>query len=159
MSVTLTAEQQQAPSPLLVSRQPVLDASDRVIGYRISYSLISDGVPVTPTPLETAEIVDDLLAVIDPEERVAGNMAHLPLTREMLARAEIPPVDPTQVLLRVRYEDAIAAQIAPVIVEVARRGYKLELDDLPGRAINFELLRHFHALAIDLRHWTLDDAA
>ena len=41
MSVTLTAEEQQASPPLLVSRQPVLDASDRVVGYRISYSLVS----------------------------------------------------------------------------------------------------------------------
>lgn len=144
---------------MLVSRQPVLDARDRVVGYRISYSLISGGVPVTPTPLETAEVVDDLLAVIDPEERIEGHMAHLPLTHEMLVRGEIPPVDPTQVLLRVHYEDAIAERLAPVIVDVARRGYKLELDELPGRAINFELLRHFHALAIDLRYWTLDDAA
>jgi EAL and modified HD-GYP domain-containing signal transduction protein len=158
MSVPLLADQPQ-PSPVLVSRQPVLDARDHVVGYRISYSLLSDGVPVTPTPLETAEVVDDLLAVIDPEERVTGNMAHLPLTHEMLVRSEIPPVDPTQVLLRVRYADATDQQLAPVIGDVARRGYKLELDELPGRAINFELLRHFHTAAIDLRQWTLDDAA
>ena len=158
MSVTLTAEEQQAPSPLLVSRQPVLDASDRVIGYRISYSLISDGVPVTPTPLETAEIVDDVLDVIDPEERVLGNMAHLPLTREMLARHEIPPVDPTQVLLRVRYDDATDERLAPAVADAVSRGYKLELDELPGRGFNFELLRHFHAVAIDLGRWSLEDA-
>lgn len=158
MSLPLLADRPNA-SPVLVSRQPVLDARDRVVGYRISYSLLSDGVPVTPTPLETAEVVDELLAVIDPEERVGGNMAHLPLTREMLVRGEIPPVDPTQVLLRVRYEDAIAEPLAPVIADVARRGYKLELDELPGRAINFEMLRHFHAAAIDLGRWTLDDAA
>src|SRR5579859_6365715 len=104
MSVPLLADQPQ-PSPVLVSRQPVLDARDRVVGYRISYSLLTHGVPVTPTALETAEVVDDLLAVIDPEERVTGNMAHLQLTSEMLVRGEIPPVDPTQVLLRVRYAD------------------------------------------------------
>src|SRR5579875_2616341 len=111
MSATLTAEEQQASPPLLVSRQPVLDANDRVVGYRISYSLVSDGFPVTPTPLESAEIVDDVLEVIDPEERVLGNMAHLPLTREMLVRREIPPVDPTQVLLRVRYAEAVDAEL------------------------------------------------
>ena len=158
MSVPLLADQPQ-PSPVLVSRQPVLDARDRVVGYRISYSLLSDGVPVTPTPLETAEVVDDLLSVIDAEERVTGNMAHLALSQEMLVRGEIPPVDPTQVLLRVRYEDAIAERLAPVIVDVAKRGYKLQLDDPPGRAFNFEILRHFDVLAIDLGHWSLEDAA
>lgn len=159
MSVTLTAEEQQASPPLLVSRQPVLDASDRVVGYRISYSLVSAGVPVTPTPLETTEIVDDVLAVIDPDERVLGNMAHLPLTREMLVRREIPPVDPTQVLLRIGYEDATAEQLAPAIADAVGRGYKLELDRLPGRGVNLELLRHFHAAAIDLGDWSLEDAA
>ena len=160
MSVTLTAEETQAPPPLLVSRQPVLDTSDRVVGYRIFYSLVSDGgMPVTPTALESAEIVDDLLAVIDPEERVLGNMAHLSLMREMLIRREIPPVDPTEVLLRVRYEDAIDPRLAPAIVDAASRGYKLELEELPGRGFNFELLRHFHAAAIDLSHWSLEDAA
>ena len=87
-------------------------------------------------------------------------MAHLALSREMLVRREIPPVDPTQVLLRVRYEDAIAERLAPVIVDAAKRGYKLELDDLPGpRRSTSRLLRHFHAAAIDLGHWSLEDAA
>ena len=74
-------------------------------------------------------------------------------------RREIPPVDPTQVLLRVRYEDATAEQLAPAIADAASRGYKLELDELPGRGVNLELLRHFHAVAIDLGDWSLEDAA
>jgi EAL and modified HD-GYP domain-containing signal transduction protein len=160
MSVSLKADRArpQAP-PVLVSRQPVLDSRDRVVGYRISYSLLNDGMPVTPTPVEAAAIVDEVLAVVDPEERVHGNMAHLPVTREMLARKELPPVDPTQVLLRVRYEDAIDEALAPVIVDAAGRGYKLELDELPGRGINMELLRYFDTVAIDLDQWTLEDAA
>ena len=160
MSISLTADhpQPQAP-PVLVSRRPVLDAQDRVVGYRISYSLLSDGVPVTPTPLEAAAIVDEVLAVIDPEERVHGNMAHLPLTHEMLMRRELPPVDPTQVLLRVHYEDAIAESLAPVVADAASRGYKLELDELPGRRINLELLRYFDTVAINLDRWSLEDAA
>jgi EAL and modified HD-GYP domain-containing signal transduction protein len=158
MSVSLATDQPQAP-PVLVSRQPVLDARDRVTGYRISYSLLNEGLPVTPTPLETTEIVDEVLAVIDEEERVAGHMAHLPLTREMLVRREIPPVDPTAVLLRVRYEDAVDPALLPVIADATGRGYQLELDELPGRALNLELLRFFHVVAIDLETWTLDDAA
>ena len=158
MSVSLANDHVDAP-PVLVSRQPVLDARDRVAGYRISYSLLNEGVPVTPTPVETTEIVDEVLAVIDDDERAAGNMAHLPLTREMLERKEIPPVHPTDVLLRVRYEDAIAPALLPVVVDAHSRGYKLELDELPGRAFNLDLLRLFHAVAIDLDKWTLDDAA
>jgi c-di-GMP phosphodiesterase len=158
MSVSLAAELPQAP-PVLISRQPVLDARDRVVGYRISYSLLNDGVAVTPTPLETTEIVDEVLAVIDEEERVLGNMAHLPLTREMLERREFPPVDPGQVLLRVRYEDAAGGVLVRAIADAANRGYRLELDDLPGRGVNLEMLKIFHAVAIDLERWSLDDVA
>ena len=158
MSVSIAEENLAAP-PVLVSRQPVLDARDRVVGYRISYSLLSNGVPVTPSPVEATEIVDEVLAVIDEGERAVGNMAHLPLTREMLERREIPPVDPAEVLLRIRYEDAIVPELLPMVAEAQSRGYKLELDDLPGRAFNPELLRLFHAVSIDLQKWSLDDAA
>jgi EAL and modified HD-GYP domain-containing signal transduction protein len=158
LSLAPQPEDQQAP-PVLVSRQPVLDGRDRVVGYRISYSLLSDGVPVTPTPLETTEIVDHLLAAIVDEERVLGNMAHLPLTREMLERREVPPVDPSQVLLRVRYEDATTGALVPAIAEVASRGYRLELDNLPGRGVNLDMVRIFHAVAIDLQRWSLEDAS
>src|SRR5215469_13202530 len=96
-------------SPVLVSRQPVLDARNRVVGYRISYSLLSGGFPVMPTAEEASSMVDDVLSVIDQEERIFANMAHLPLTREMLLRGEVPQVRPEQVLLRIRYEDATAA--------------------------------------------------
>lgn len=159
MSASLAAEPLAAPSPVLVSRQPVLDANDRVVGYRIAYSLLNGGVPVMPSPLETMEIVDELLTVIDESERSLGNMAHLPLTREMLERREIPPVDPTQVLLRVQYEHATTGSLVPAIADAASRGYRLELDDLPGRGVNLEMLRIFHAVAIDLEKWSLDDAA
>lgn len=162
MSVSLPTDpglENPPTPPVLVSRQPVLDARDRVVGYRISYSLLNGGVPVSPTPLETSEIVDEVLAVIEEEERVLGNMAHLPLTREMLERREIPPVDPSQVLLRIRYEDAMIGPLVPAIADAANRGYRLELDDLPGRGVNLEMLRIFHAVAIDLERWNLEDVA
>ena len=158
MSLALSATHTTS-APVLVSRQPVLDTHDRVAGYRISYSLVSGGAPVTPTPQETSHIVDDVLAVIDPLERVVGNMAHLPLTREMLLRNELPPVDPGQVLLRVRFEDATAPELAKGIEDAVERGYKLELDGLPGRSFDFDLLVHFHAVEIDLSSWSLEDAA
>lgn len=158
MSVPLSAVPFESP-PLLVSRQPVLDAHDRVVGYRIAYSLLSDGAPVVPTPVETVAIVDDVLAVIDPLEHVSGNMAHLPLTHEMLMRSELPPVDPEHVLLRVRYEDAIAERPARLIAEATRRGYKLELDGLPGRGFDLDLLAHFEVVEIDMASWSLEDAA
>lgn len=146
-------------SPVLVSRQPVLDTRDRVVGYRISYSLLSGGFPVVPTPDEAVAIVDDVLSVIDRDERILGNMAHLPLTREMLLRGEVPQVHPEQVLLRVRYEDATAQPLVPVIEGAASRGYKLELDGLPGPGVDLGLLDYFKTVEIDLSSWDMGEAA
>jgi c-di-GMP phosphodiesterase len=146
-------------SPVLVSRQPVLDVRDRVVGYRISYSLLSGGFPVMPTPDEAVAIVDDVLSVIDRDERVLGNMAHLPLTREMLLRGQVPQVRPEQVLLRIRYEDATAQPLVPVIESAASLGYKLELDGLPGPGVDLGLLDYFKTVEIDLGSWDMDEAA
>jgi c-di-GMP phosphodiesterase len=146
-------------SPVLVSRQPVLNANDRVVGYRISYSLLSGGFPVMPTADEAVGIVDDVLSVIDKDERVLGNMAHIALTREMLLRGEVPQVRPEQVLLRIRYEDATAQPLVPVIENAASLGYKLELDGLPGPGVDLGLLDYFKTVEIDLGSWDMSDAA
>jgi EAL and modified HD-GYP domain-containing signal transduction protein len=154
----VSADPTQAP-PVLVSRQPVLDTRDRVVGYRISYSLLSGGLPVAPSAEAASAIVDDVLGVIDRAERTNENMAHLPLTREMLLRGELPEVEPDQVLLRIRYEDATTQPLVPVIETAASRGYKLELDGLPDPDVDRELLARFKAVEIDFRSWDLADAA
>ncbi len=158
MAINVPADMTEA-SPVLVSRQPVLDARDHVVGYRISYSLLSGGFPVMPTPEEAVSIVDDVLSVIDREERILGNMAHLPLTREMLLRGEVPQVRPEQVLLRIRYEDATAQPLVPVIETAASLGYKLELDGLPGPGVDLGLLDYFKTVEIDYHHWDTGEAA
>jgi c-di-GMP phosphodiesterase len=158
MATSLPADLTES-SPVLVSRQPVLDVRDRVVGYRISYSLLSGGFPVVPTADEAVGIVDDVLNVIDRDERVLGNMAHLPLTREMLLRGEVPQVRPEQVLLRIRYEDAIAQPLVPVIEGAASRGYKLELDGLPGPGVDLGLLDYFKTVEIDFSSWDMGEVA
>ena len=50
----------------------------------------------------------------------------------MLLRGEIPQVRPEQVLLRIRYEDATAQPLVPVIEKRRQPRDKLELDGLPG---------------------------
>jgi c-di-GMP phosphodiesterase len=152
MAIQLQREMTETP-PVLVSRQPVLDGVDRVVGYRVSYSLLSGGSPVTPTGEEAVEIVDDVLSVIDDDEHLLGNKAHLAFSREMLLRGEVPHIRPERVLLRIRYEDAIAQRLIPVIEEAAGRGFELELDGLPGPGVDLAPLDYFSAVEFDLSRW------
>lgn len=146
-------------SPVLVSRQPVLDVRDRVVGYRVSYSLLSGGFPVVPTAAEAVAIVDDVLSVIDQDEQILGNKAHLAFSREMLLRGEIPEISPEQVLLRIRYEDATARPLQPVIERAASHGFELELDGLPDPEADLGVLDYFSTVEIDLSRWTMTQAA
>ena len=158
MATYLTQEMTE-PSPVLVSRQPVLDARDRVVGYRVSYSVLSGGFPVMPTAEEAVSIVDDVLSLIDHDEQVLGNKAHLALSREMLLRGDVPQLRPEQVLLRIRYEDATAQPLVPVIERAASQGFQLELDGLPGPGVDLGLLDYFSTVEIDVSRWDMNDAA
>lgn len=146
-------------APVLVSRQPVLDGRDRVVGYRVAYSLLSGGFPVAPTAEEAVSIVDDVLSVIDHDEQILGNKAHLAFSREMLLRGEVPELRPDQVLLRIRYEDATASPLIPVIERAASQGFELELDGLPGPSVDLGVLDYFSTVEIDLSRWDFNDAA
>jgi c-di-GMP phosphodiesterase len=77
----------------------------------------------------------------------------------MLLRGELPQVEPEQVLLRIRYEDAASKPLIPVIEAAASRGYKLELDGLPGPQVDLGLLEYFRTVEIDLSTWDIADAA
>jgi EAL and modified HD-GYP domain-containing signal transduction protein len=144
-------------APVCVARQPVLDARDRVTGYRISYAVLADDRPTTPDAAQARALADEALSVIGREEQVMGSMAHLPVTREMLLMGGVPPVRPDQVLLRIRYEEAVDESMVEVLERAAGRGYALELDGLPGPEFDVRLLDVFSTVEIDVSSWDLQD--
>jgi len=158
MATARSTDRAEVP-PLLFSRQPVLDAGDQVVGYRISYALVSEGLPVMPTADEVFAITDDLLSVIDHDEQALNNKAHLALPPEMLLCGEVPQIPPEQVVLRISYEDAITQPLTAVVQRAASDGFELELDGLPGPDVDLGLLDYFSTVEIDLGCWDLDQAA
>jgi EAL and modified HD-GYP domain-containing signal transduction protein len=144
-------------SPVLASRQPVLDARDRVVGYRVSWSVLSGGLPVAPAGAEAITVVNDVLSLIDHDEQLLGNKAHLSVSREMLLSGQISQIRPERMLLRIRYEDAVSPPLIPTIFEAAHRGFELELDGLPGPDVDLRLLDNFSTVEIDLARWNVDD--
>ena len=156
---TPTEQRDGALPPVLVSRQPVVDVRDRVAGYRISYAVLDDAGSASPTAALPAELLEDVLAVIGEEEHALGSRAHLPVSREMLLGGGVPEVDPNQVLLRLRYEDAVDPGLAGVLDRAVERGYELELDGLPGPEIDAAILPRFRAIELDLGRFPLQDAA
>jgi EAL and modified HD-GYP domain-containing signal transduction protein len=71
----------------------------------------------------------------------------------MLTTLGTPPIRPDRLLLRVRYEDAINAALAPTFDAIAARGYTMELDALPGPEFDLGLLEIFGIVEIDPAAW------
>jgi EAL and modified HD-GYP domain-containing signal transduction protein len=139
-----------------ISRQPVVDAKLRVIGYRVSYAS-ADGEELSGG--SASRLLGDVLSVVGLEELVGTTLAHLPLTRELLLGLGVPPVRPDKVLLRVTHETACMPDVRGVIEALAGRGYALSLYELPGADFDRGLLKLFGTVELDLSVWPEADAA
>jgi EAL and modified HD-GYP domain-containing signal transduction protein len=144
-------EERELDERVLVSRQPVMDGYLRVIGYRIAYALPAEEAP------SAMSLFDTVLSVIGLERLIGADVAHLPISREMLLTLGTPPVRPDRLQLRIRYADAIDPALTATLQEAAHRGYTLELDALPGPHFDLDLLALFGVVELDLARWEADD--
>ncbi len=145
---------------VLVSRQPVVDGRDRVIGYRIGYALHGQGGLSAPPPEDAGAVLDEVLAVIGSEEYALGSRAYLPISREMLLHhGDALPVDPERVVLRVRYVDTYDPSVVAVIGRARQRGFRFELDDLTRTELDPALLRVFDAVEFNLAAYGIEQVA
>jgi EAL and modified HD-GYP domain-containing signal transduction protein len=159
MSVSSAIEPVYEPRAL-VSRQPVVDAGDRVIGYRIEYALHGDHGAVAPSPSEAIDLLDEVLDVIGGEEYAAGSRAFLTVTREMLLHhGDAPPVDPDRVVLRVHHADTLDPAVMAVVARAAQRGYSFLLEGMTSAQFDPGILRHFGTVEFDLDVVDLETAA
>jgi EAL and modified HD-GYP domain-containing signal transduction protein len=135
-----------------ISRQPVIDAYERVTGYRVAYAVAPD----TPPADGAMALFDAVLSVLGLERLVGESPAHLPISAAMLTTLGTPPIRPDRLLLRVCYEDAIEPALADAFDSIAARGYTMELADLPGPDFDLDLLDIFGIVEIDPASWAHD---
>lgn len=163
----LTAE---AGGSALISRQPVLDGDRRVTGYRVAYAVapdvvgarsvadapagLGDGMPTSDRA--ATRLFGDIVSVVGLEELVGDALAHLPLSRSLLLNLGVPPVRPDRVVLRVAYQHALDPELADILDALAGRGYALSLYDLPGPALESELLHRFGIVEVNFAAWQPD---
>jgi EAL and modified HD-GYP domain-containing signal transduction protein len=154
MSIAAHASAGGSGAPVFISRQPVLDDQRRVTGYRVSYALdpvVSD--PETTVEGSATQLFGDIVSVVGLEELVGDALAHLPISRQLLATLGVPPVRPDRVVLRVAHALAVDPELAPVLEALSSRGYALSLYDLPGPDFDEELLSLFGIVEFDPSEW------
>ncbi|HLJ04052.1 MAG TPA: HDOD domain-containing protein [Solirubrobacteraceae bacterium] len=139
-----------------ISRQPVLDAQRRVTGYRVAYATGDGGRSPASEGADT-RLFGDVISVVGLEELVGETLAHLPISRRLLLTLGVPPVRPDQVVLRVTFEHACDPELRLVLEALAGRGYSLSLYDLPGPALEPDLLGLFGIVEVDCARWESSD--
>jgi c-di-GMP phosphodiesterase len=149
-------ERSPAAPDLFLSRQPVVDAEMRVIGYRVAYATADGTSPGEGSP---ARLLGDVLSGVGLDELVGSSLAHLPLSREVLLALGVPPVRPDRVMLRIDYDTARDPELQKVLDALAGRGYALSLHELPDPDFDAALLELFGTFEIDFGTWTETDAA
>jgi EAL and modified HD-GYP domain-containing signal transduction protein len=142
-------------SEVFLSRQPVVDRDQRVTGYRVAYAT-PDREAARGTQ-SSIRLFGDVLSVVGLNELVGSNLAHLPVSRELLLTLGVPPVRPDCVMLRVAHGTAIDPAIEPILDGLAGRGYALSLYDLPGPHFDPALLDLFGTVEVDLSSWSDED--
>jgi EAL and modified HD-GYP domain-containing signal transduction protein len=144
---------------VLLSRQPVVDASMRVIGYRVAYATLEGGDSLSSGPGSSTRLFGDVISAVGLDELVGSNIAHLPVSRDLLMTLGIPPVRPDRVVLRVSYETASDPEVQPILSTLASRGFALSLANLPGPHADLSLLDVFSTVEVDFGSWDELDAA
>jgi EAL and modified HD-GYP domain-containing signal transduction protein len=144
---------------VLLSRQPVVDGSMRVIGYRVAYATLEGGDAVSSGAGSSARLFGDVISAVGLDELVGSNVAHLPVARDLLVTLGIPPVRPDRVVLRVSYDTASDPDLRSILATLASRGYALSLANLPGPHADLSLLDVFSTVEVDFGSWDELDAA
>jgi EAL and modified HD-GYP domain-containing signal transduction protein len=148
-------ERRSGAPDLYVSRQPVVDGSMRVGGYRVAYAS-ADGSE--PAETSAARLLGDVLSGVGLDELVGSAPAHLPLSADVLLALGVPPVRPDRVMLRIAHDTALDATVTGTIDALTDRGYALSLYELPGPEFDVSLLERFGTVEVDFAGWSDEDA-
>lgn len=137
---------------LLLSRQAVVDAELRVCGYRVAYATPDEG-EVPAEDRSTTQLFGDVLTVVGLEQLVGHDVAHLPISRELLLSLGVPPVGPDRVILRIDQSIAADPVIDEILRSLAARGYALALDAAPTAGFDLDVLDLFGTVEIVIGDW------
>src|SRR3954447_5234931 len=136
-------------APVVVSRQPIFDRSERVVGYELL-------TPVSGDPAEaTAGVLARALLDIG-HRRLAGTApVHVDVSREFLLGVRPLPFAPEQVVLEVAGDQAADAELVDALRAASAAGLRLILDGFGTGA----LLDLAHAVKLDVARVHEDELA
>jgi EAL and modified HD-GYP domain-containing signal transduction protein len=140
-------------SPVVVSRQPILDHCERIVGFEL----------LTPPAEDSREATATLLAHAFGDiglPRLAGTRTvHVNISREFLLAARPLPLDPARVILEIEADQPVDDALLFALREAREQGFRVALDHF--RADTETLLNLADSVKLDVARMDEDsvDAA
>ena len=107
---------------MVVSRQPILDNVERIVGFELL-------TPPEAHPHEaTAGVLSQAIADIGLLKLVGDRPAHVDVTREFLLLVSPLPLDPERVVLEIAADEHIDDELLAVLQEIRTAGFRIALD-------------------------------
>jgi EAL and modified HD-GYP domain-containing signal transduction protein len=144
----MTAPQETA-APVVLSRQPIFDCFERVVGYELL-------TPISGDPAEaTAGVLSRALLDMG-HQRLAGHVPmHVDVSRDFLLGVRPLPFSPEEVVLEVAGDQAADAALVQALLAASAAGFRITLDGFGTGA----LLDLAHAVKLDVARAHQDELA
>src|SRR4051812_34251348 len=109
-------------APVIVSRQPILDHVEKIVGFELL-------TPPSAHPDEaTATVLAQAIADIGLQRLVGARPAHIDVTREFLLTVRPLPLAPDRVVLELRSDERVDDDLLGVLRELRDAGFRIALD-------------------------------
>jgi c-di-GMP-related signal transduction protein len=148
MAVPVPVDQRDA---VHIARQPILDATGRVAGYELLYRATSIDKSCTATgDLAASRALADAILGIGLDVLTAGSKAFINVTRELLLEDAASLLPPEAVVIELREDIAVDAEVVDACRELGARGYTLALDDFVEGSGAEDLVPYVHYVKLDV---------
>lgn len=134
-----------------IARQPILDAKKRVYGYELLYrAKQTDSACTTSGDLAAARVVTDALLGIGLDALTGGVPAFLNFTRDLLLENTAELLPPKDVVIELREDIVVDAQVVEAVADLKAKGYTIALDDFVADSDAEALLPYASFVKLDV---------
>jgi EAL and modified HD-GYP domain-containing signal transduction protein len=120
-------------TPMLVGRQPICTADERIQAYELLHRRADGGPPEADGDRATAEVVLASIVDIGLDTLVGPRPAFINVPRASLLSADLGDLEPERVVLEILETVSPDDETLAAVRSLSRRGYRLALDDyVPG---------------------------
>ena len=148
---TRFARETDRAAAVVVSRQPILDNVERIVGFELL-------TPPEAHPHEaTAGVLSQAIADIGLLKLVGDRPAYVDVTREFLLLVSPLPLDPERVVLEIAADEHIDDELLTVLREIRTAGFKIALDGFRDGIGEQALLDLADSVKIDVRDRSEED--